>query len=282
MIRVRYREAHPVDRMVNPVVIWARKHPSMEKPVSYAPFPTVPNDRRLTIKSWFLGVSRDLANDLRVLRLLQTEPQDCRLQSDSPMQVLAERVTYEGGVHTARVGISFSGIPRRLRCPTPTKHDALKSQFVTAKTIGTPALFHFPRPRRKFILITSTPPLTTDCSPLDAALPPASVPSVQERAPSSHPSTFATPLAPILHVTAADPPRCSNHPTWVCTNDAPIGAYVVCQAFRTAVLQCRRATSSTTVSVQRNGEKICLTVWYNRRWHSPPDSDGFESQQLIR
>ncbi|KAN0125626.1 hypothetical protein V8E52_000833 [Russula decolorans] len=107
--------------------------------------------------------------------------------------------------------------PAAVTLPDTTKHDALKSQFVTAKTIGTPALFHFPRPRRKFILITSTPPLTTDCSPLDAALPP--VPSVQERAPSSHPSTFATPLAPILHVTAADPPRCSNDPTWQSRGD---------------------------------------------------------------
>ena len=43
-----------------------------------------------------------------------------------------------------------------------------------------------------------------------------------------------------------------------------------------------QATTSTTVSVQRNGEKLCLTVWYIRRRHSLPDRDRFESQQLIK
>ena len=51
-----------------------------------------------------------------------------------------------------------------------------------------------------------------------------------------------------------------------------------------AAARSARATTSTTVSVERNEVKLCLTVcqWYNRRRYGLPESDKFESQRLIR
>ena len=43
-----------------------------------------------------------------------------------------------------------------------------------------------------------------------------------------------------------------------------------------------QATTSTTVSIEKNRVKSDLTVWHNRRRHGLPESDRFESQQLIK
>jgi hypothetical protein len=109
-----------------------------------------------------------------------------------------------------------------------------------AKTIGEHCLVPFLRPRRKFILAAT--PLTTDCSPLDAAPPP--VPRrVQERAPlvassqhvcntsgphSSHHRPRLMPPSIAASLSYPHPSRCSNDPTCVCTNDPLIEAASSC------------------------------------------------------
>ncbi len=63
------------------------------------------------------------------------------------------------------------------------------------------------------------------------------------------------------------------------------GHSICCPFYTTtsfAAVKSAQATTSATVSVERNGVELCLTVLYNRRRHGLPESDTFESQQLIR